>query len=1062
MNLIKLAIARPTAVIAGVLMALMFGVVALQTIPIHLAPDVQRPIIRVSTSWSGAAPVEIESEIVTRQEEALRGLKGSKSMTSTSRTGRASVILEFGVSQDMDKALLLVANRLDRVTGYPDEADEPTLHTSGTEDNSIAWFRLQRTEGNNRELHTYRDYAEDVIQERLERVSGVSSVNVWGGGRREMRIIVDPAKMARFSLTVSEIVDALRAANASISGGDVEEGKRRYVVRTDGKFTTPEQVAAVVLRAEGDDANGGVSRVSVADIADVRFDYKKPTALLRANGEATMGMSATAEAGANVIEVMKGIREATTELNTQILPPQRLHLEQIYDDTVYINSSINLVIQNIWVGGTLAVIVLLVFLRSVRATLIVALAIPVSVVASFVAMAMLGRSLNVISLAGIAFAVGMVVDAAIVVLENIYRLRERGRPPMAAAYEGTKQVWGAILVSALTTVMVFVPILVMELEVGQLFRDIAVAISVAVMLSLIVSITVIPTLSARLLVNQVKAPGEGIRLPGIDHFGRAFLAGVTGLTRAVAGNKALALGLVAALTVVTGVATWQFLPDLEYLPEGNRNFVAGIVFPPPGYNLSTTTAIANRVESAIKPHWVSVSGPEPKPGEPPRISNFFFVARNSSTFIGAISAQEQRAGELIPVLSRPVFREPGTFAVMFQPSIFGRGVGGARAIDLDISGPDLEEVIGVAKRANVMISGIMPRSEGNQVRPRPGLELGAPEVRLLPDPVRLADNGISARDLGLTVDAFNDGLRVAEITIGGKRVDLILMGPENNVLETQGIANLPVVTRSGDILPVSALAEVVFTAGPVEIRHTERERTITLQVRPAPTLALGAALEMLESEVVQKLRNDGLPTGVKIRLRGTADKLTQTWDVMRLNLLLALVLVYLVMAVLFESFVYPLIIALSVPLATAGGVVGLLVLNQFHFQALDMLTLLGFVILIGIVVNNAILLVHQTLYLIRDEGMEHREAIVEATRNRTRPIFMSTLTSVFGMMPLVVFPGAGSELYRGLGSVVIGGLALSALLTLAIVPPLMSVFVGTLESRRLGAGNSEALTDVAD
>ena len=225
MNLIRLAIDRPTAVIAGVLMALMFGVVALQTIPIHLAPDVQRPIIRVSTSWSGAAPVEIEREIVTRQEEALRGLEGSKSMTSTSRTGRASVILEFGVAQDMDKALLLVANRLDRVTGYPDEANEPTLHTSGTEDNSIAWFRLQLTEGNNRELHTYRDYAEDVIQERLERVPGVSSVNVWGGGRREMRIIVDPAKMARFSLTVSEIVDALRAANASISGGDIEEGK---------------------------------------------------------------------------------------------------------------------------------------------------------------------------------------------------------------------------------------------------------------------------------------------------------------------------------------------------------------------------------------------------------------------------------------------------------------------------------------------------------------------------------------------------------------------------------------------------------------------------------------------------------------------------------------------------------------------------------------------------------------------------------------------------------------------------------------------------------------------
>ncbi len=1058
--MIRIAIDRPTAVIAGVLMALMFGVVALQTIPIHLAPNVQRPIIRISTSWSGAAPAEVEREVVTRQEEALRGLEGLKTMTSTSRTGNANVVLEFAIGQDMDKALLLVANRLDRVTDYPDEANEPTLHTSGTEDNAIAWFRMQRLEENSRELHTYRDYVEDVIQERLERVQGVSGVNVWGGGKREMRIIVDPVKMARYRLTVSEVVDRVRAANASITGGDVEEGKRRYVVRTDGEITTPEQVAAIVLRAEKNRTDSSIARVTIADVANVNYNYRKPAALLRANGEVTMGMSATAEPNANVIKVMKGIREAVTELNTYTLPLKGLKLEQIYDDTIYINSSINLVIQNIWLGGTLAVVVLLLFLRSIRATMIVTLAIPVSIIASFVAMAVLGRSLNVISLAGIAFAVGMVVDAAIVVLENIYRLREGGQTPLIAAYKGTKQVWGAILVSSLTTVMVFIPILVMELEVGQLFRDIAVAISVAVMLSLFVSITVIPALSARLLVNKTDiTEGSKARLPGVDLFGKVILERIAKVTRAVAHSRMLAFVMVTGLIVVACLITWHYLPDLEYLPEGNRNFVAGIVSPPPGYNLDTTTEIAERIESDVKQHWVSVSGPKPEVGEPPRIANFFFVARNSSTFIGAISAQEQRAGELIPVISQPVFKEPGTFGVMYQPSIFGRGVGGSRSIDMDISGPNLEEVIDVAQRANMIISAILPRSGGNQVRPRPGLELGAPEIRVLPDAVRLADNGISTRDLGLTVDAFNDGVRVAEVTIGGKRTDLRLVGPEVKVANTQGIANLPVVTSSGIILPTSELADVVVTIGPTEIRHTERERTITLQVRPAPTMALGKALEILETGVVEKLLREGMPPGVKIRMRGTADKLTQTWDVMRLNLLLALVIVYLVMAVLFESFTYPLIIVLSVPLATAGGVVGLLLLNQFHFQALDMLTLLGFVILIGIVVNNAILLVHQTLYLIREEGKDHREAIVEATRNRTRPIFMSTLTSVFGMMPLVLFPGAGSELYRGLGSVVIGGLALSAILTLITVPPLMSIFVRTLEGRRTRMAKLELLTE---
>jgi HAE1 family hydrophobic/amphiphilic exporter-1 len=312
----------------------------------------------------------------------------------------------------------------------------------------------------------------------------------------------------------------------------------------------------------------------------------------------------------------------------------------------------------------------------------------------------------------------------------------------------------------------------------------------------------------------------------------------------------------------------------------------------------------------------------------------------------------------------------------------------------------------------------------------PGLELGAPEVRVVPDRVRLADAGVTARELGATIDAFNDGLRVAEITVDGDRIDLTLRGPVAQIKQTQEIDNLPVVTRSGQILPASSLARVVVTSGPTEIRHRERVRTVTL-------------------DVIGQLEASGkLPTGVRLRLSGTADKLIQTWDAMVLDLLIALAIVYLVMAVLFESFVYPLVIMLSVPLAAAGAVLGLVVLNQFKFQPLDMLTLLGFVILIGIVVNNAILLVHQSLFHARSEGMPVAEAIVEATRNRIRPIFMSTLTSVVGMLPLVLFGGAGAELYRGLGSVVIGGLSLSAVLTLAIIPPLLGIAMGAVERRR--------------
>ena len=354
----------------------------------------------------------------------------------------------------------------------------------------------------------------------------------------------------------------------------------------------------------------------------------------------------------------------------------------------------------------------------------------------------------------------------------------------------------------------------------------------------------------------------------------------------------------------------------------------------------------------------------------------------------------------------------------------------------------------MALRATSRLTQALPGSEGNRFRPIPGLELGAPEVRIVPDPLRLADNGVTAAELGATVDAFNDGLRVAEITVDGKRIDLTLRGPDALIEQTQGIESIPVVTADGSIVPVAALADVEVTSGPTEVRHRDRVRTVTLNLIPAEAIPLETAIAIVNEQVIAPLEAEGVPAGVRLTLSGTADQLEKTWNAMVLELLMALVIVYLVMAVLFESFFYPLIIMIAVPVAAAGGVGGLAVLNLFVLQPLDMLTLLGFVILIGIVVNNAILLVHQSLYHHRTDGLSPEAAIVEATKNRVRPIFMSTLTSVFGMLPLVLFPGAGSELYRGLGSVVVGGLMLSAVLTLLIIPPLMTVFMGIIERDR--------------
>ena len=1078
MNIIGGAISRPIAVIAAVLLVVLFGMVALQTIPIQLAPDVNRPIITITTNWFGAAPAEIEREIINVQEEQLAGVEGLRSITGRSEQGQGSIALEFRIGTNMDRALLLVANRLDRVARYPDEVDQPTLDTAGSDDSAIAWFILTRLEGNDRPIHEFGDFVTDIIKERVERVPGVGRVNVFGGSEREIHIVVDPSSLARYQLTVGQVADTLRAANISLGAGDINEGKRRYVVRTEGELNDLGVIREVQLRR----TDGG-GRVTVGDIAEVRFGYKEPGATIRYLGRPSIAFNAARQTGANVIEIMAGIHEAVDELNVSAIPAAGLRLRQVYDETVYINSAIALVQQNIWVGGALAALILLLFLRSFRATLVISLSIPVSVIGAFVAMAALGRSINVISLAGLAFAVGMVVDAAIVVLENIYRHKEAGYSNAKAAFMGAQQVWGAVLVSALTTVMVFIPILVMQLEAGQLFRDIAVAISVAVILSLLVSITVIPALSKSLLREATDettdetadAPAKTslislpwISLPSfslppamsnaiprvislIDRLAQRFTDAIAAFTDSVVRSKKLAFAITAAVTITASLAAGLLLPKLEYLPEGNRNLLFGVIIPPPGYNLDTTTKIAEGIETEIRHLWAEdgdEAAADAPPDAPPKIARFFYVATRASTFLGAVAVEPARVAELKPVLSRPVFREPGTFGFITQPSIFGRGVGGGRKIELDVAGSNLESVLQVANRAFGKIVGLFPREQGHEWRPLPGLELGAPEVRVIPRRLRLSDSGVTALELARTIDAFNDGLRTTQSTVDGKLMDIVLKGHDRSVDRTQGIGNLPIVTADGRVIPASSVADIVLTAGPTEIRHRERFRTITLEVRPNQTLPLETAIDIIREQVIAPLAAEGLPEGIKLRISGTADKLVETSNAMAINLALSLVIVFLVMAVLFESFVYPLIIMLSVPVAAAGGIAGLAVLNLYTYQALDMLTMLGFVILIGIVVNNAILLVHQTLHHIRGESLAVDEAIRRATRNRIRPIFMSTLTSVFGMLPLVLFPGAGSELYRGLGSVVVGGLSLSAIITLLIVPPMMSLLMAPMEARR--------------
>ncbi|MBF96378.1 MAG: acriflavin resistance protein [Pelagibacterales bacterium] len=1038
MNITKISLERPIAIVSVIFMTIVMGFIALDRIPIQIAPDVNKPVISITTYWFGASPYEMEREIVNRQEEALKGIEGVKKITASTREGRAVVTLEFDVSANMDKSLLLVSNKLNQIEDYPEDAGEPTLDTAGLDDNAIAWFIVTKTKGNNQNIAAYGDIVEDIIQDNLERVPGVARTTAYGNSATELRITINPEKMAFYGLTVPKIVDILRNENTSISAGDIEEGKRKYIVRAEGEIQSIKQLEEIVLISDLDQRSR-YGRVTIADIAKVEFTFKEPRSVIRYLGESSIAINAVRESGANVIEVMEEVRNTIHDLNENILPNLGLKIQQVYDETIYIDSAVNLVTQNIWMGGLLAIIVLLIFLNSWRSTIVIAVSIPISVVAAFVAMALLGKTINVISLAGIAFAVGMVVDAAIVVLENIYRLKERGENLKFSCLEGTLQVWQAVMVSALTTVLVFIPILIMQLEAGQLLQDIAVAISVAVLMSLVVSVTILPALTGWILKKD-KSNFLNIKL--INKTGELVQKLIIRYVTTAINSRKFSFILVGVIIISTFSISYKMLPKIEYLPEGNRNLVFGIMLPPPGYNLNTLTEIAENVESKVKHLWSSETGPNSNKNEPPKIDNYFFVAgAGDRTLFGASAVEETRVKELIPILSSSLMGEPATFGFFTQPGLFTRGYGGGRSIDLDVIGPNLENITSVAQRAAGLVFQEFPRSKGHQMRPKPALILGAPEIQVQPNRIKLADNNISAKELAMGIDAFNSGLKVDEVLINSKRMDLTLMGEINLINETQGVNNIPIVTPEKKIVPVSSLSEIIYTTGPTQIRHIEGERAITLQIKPADNMALEEAIEIINKKVVKELQTSGIPSDVKLDISGTANELTTTWKAMSTNLFVAIVMVYLLMTILFESFKYPFIIMLSVPPAAAGGVLGLFLLNLKTFQPLDMLTMLGFVILSGIVVNNAILLVHRTLQLIKNRKLSIDGAILEATNNRIRPIFMSTLTSVFGMLPLVVFPGAGSELYRGLGSVVIGGLSLSAILTLLIIPPMLKLFL---------------------
>ncbi len=1025
---VALAVRRPVGVLVGALLVMLFGLLSVRGLPIQLTPDIAIPTLTVTTAWPGAAPAEVEREILEEQEAVLKGLPGLDRMVGQAEDQRGTVTLEFEVGTAIEEALVRVTNRLSQVPDLPESARPPILNTSDSAGPPLAVVLVQAADGG--EVAGYGRWVEDEIVSQLERIPGVAGIRLFGGRSQEVEIRFDPAALAARGVTVADLSAAVRGQLRDLSAGDVDLGKRRYVVRTGVAPEALEDLERSVLKVGPDGA-----AVRLGDVAEVRLGLRKADAVVTGSGVPSLAMLFSRESGSNVLEVTEAIKAGVAELQESRLAPQGLTIRIVSDQTGYINGALDLVRINLLLGGALAVGVLLLFLRSLAASAVVATAIPICVAGTALGMSLLGRTVNVVSRAGMAFAVGMVVDNAIVVLENIDTWRRRGAGPARASIEGAREVWGALVASTLTTAAVFLPVIQWQDEVGELLRDVAVAISVAVSLSLVVSVLVIPSLAARLKNwGQPGGAAEGgsATATGASLWDRAaaLREAVAGQVQRLAASRAASAGVVVGSLAAAALVIGLLLPPMEYLPTGKRNFFFGVLVPPPGYSVAEVSKAGAFIEG-------SLHAPD-RPADKPALGRSFFVARPAQAFMGGEAADPERLGEVVDWVKSLQRQLPGFFGVANPASLFGRSIGASRAVDVELTGPDLEALIAVGGPMLGKLKEVVPDA---QIRPIPSLDLGAPELRVVPRREEAAALGLSAAGLGEVVDALVDGRIVGELSAGGaSKLDVVLR-PVGGGAKTPGeLESAPVATPSGQVVPLAAVARLEEVVGPSVIQRVERRRAITLQVSPPDDLALEEAMERIRAEVIAPMQDSGaIPEDIRVDLAGTADKLSEAKARFGDVLALAVLICFLLLAALFEDFLAPLVILVTLPLAGAGGVLGLRAVDALLGpQAFDMMTALGFVILVGVVVNNAILVVDGALARLR-EGVGLEEAVASAVRGRVRPIFMSALTSIAGLTPLVLFPGSGSELYRGVGAIVLGGLALSTVLTLYVVPALFAL-----------------------
>ncbi|GGY60171.1 efflux RND transporter permease subunit [Marinobacter zhanjiangensis] len=1032
-----------TLVTVVTLIIAILGAAAALRIPVQMIPDLETRTVTVETSWPGATPQDIEKEILIEQERFLRNVPNLSRMTATAGSGSAEIELEFPFGVDITETLIQVNNALSQVPSYPRNVDEPRIVAASFSANAFMYFRVSTLPDNPRELdiQLMRDFVEDRVRPRMESVAGVSEVTVGGGASRQMQIRVDESALSQRGLTLLDLRNAITSRNQDVSGGEIESGKRRYLLRTVGRFDDIEALEALVVARRGD------SVIRLADVAQVSQGPSRISERSIINGQETLGLQVRRESGSNVIDIKWAMLEEVEAINRELLEPAGMELALTADDARYVEASVANVWTNLGIGAVFATLVMFLFLRSAKATFAGVVGIPLCAIAAFIGLMITGRTINVISLAGIAFAIGMTVDNSIVVLENIERHRRLGLDRFESALKGVQEVWPAVLASTMTTMLVFLPILFIEEEAGQLYSDVAIAISAAILASMLVAVTLIPTLSARLDFGKQGAQTDehGNVITG------GWVAAVMGLVRWLVASPARRLVVILA---TIGVSLWVILfltPPAEYLPEGEEPKTFASMSAPPGYNLAEMSAIAEQVEDHFLPH-VDADGEAYASGETrvPPMAYLNMQVSPTGLRIIAETLNPNHIEALMDEITRFYRLFPGMRAFAAKGSIISSNDGGTRSINLDISGPDLVSIYGAANAAYGRAREIF---DDPRIQSQPStLTLAQPLIQVRPDWDRAAELGLGTEAIGFTVSAMTEGAYVDDFFLDDDKIDIYVYGSQGRDTELSRLPDIMVHTPTGSTLPLSSLATIEETVDTSQVRRVDGRRTVTLNVIPPGDVPLEAGVERVRTELLDHMRDSGaLPSNVNVDISGASDQLNATRDALTGNFIIALAIVYLLLVAIFAHWGYPLLIMTAIPLGVAGGIVGLVLMNvvggllpkiglQPLSQPFDMISMLGFLILMGTVVNNPILVVEQARHNLRQKGVDVVEAVVAAVQTRLRPIAMTTLTTICGLSPLVFLPGEGTELYRGVGAIVLFGLMGAATVTVTFLPAL-TVFV---------------------